>query len=71
MPDLTLLLAQRALQTNRDKVQNAPWAQTAINAIMSGDATTGSQLAANLCNSMGMTQEEAIQQIRSSLNLPF
>ena len=71
MPDLALLLAQRALQTNRDKVQNAPWAQTAINAIMSGDAATGAQLAANLCNSMGMTQEEAIQQIKSSLNLPF
>ncbi len=71
MPDLQLLLAQRALQTNRDKVRNAPWAQAAINAIMTGDAKTGAQLAANLCNSMGMTEEQAIQQIRSSLNLPF
>lgn len=66
-----LILAQKVLEKNRGSVQNAPWAQAAINAIMNGDDKAGSQLAANICNSMGMTEQEAVSQIRNSLKLPF
>lgn len=56
-----LYFAQRMIQSNQDKIPNAPWAKSAINAIMNGDANTGARIAENLCNSNGVTKEQALK----------
>lgn len=38
--------------------------QNYINTIKSGDSSKGEELATNLCNSMGMSKEQAIAQAR-------
>lgn len=57
-----LTLAQRMIQSNRNKIPNTPWAQAAVNAIMTGNAQAGEQLANNLCQSNGVSKEQALQQ---------
>lgn len=55
---------------NNPNVQQVPWAQAGINAILNNDSKAGEQLANNILNSMGMTKEEALQ-IARQRNLPF
>lgn len=44
-------------------LQNTPWKESALNAIMSGDQKTGQELAQNILNSYGFSSpEEAVQQ---------
>ena len=57
-----LYFAQRMIQSNQNRIPNTPWAQSAVNAIMNGDANTGAQIAQNLCNSNGVSKEQALQQ---------
>ena len=57
-----LTLAQRLIQSNKSKIPNTPWAQAAVNAIMTGNAQAGEQLANNLCQSNGVSKEQALQQ---------
>ena len=57
-----LYFAQRMIQCNQNKIPNTPWAQAAVNAIMSGDANAGQQIASNLCKSNGVSEKEALQQ---------
>ena len=66
-----LNFAQRLVQTNQNNLPNAPWRDAAINAIMSGDAQAGQQIANNIMQSMGMTKEQMMEQARKQLNLPF
>ena len=66
-----LNFAQRLVQTNQNNLPNAPWRDTAINAIMSGDAQAGQQIANNIMQSMGMTKEQMMEQARKQFNLPF
>lgn len=66
-----LNFAQRLVQTNQNNLPNAPWRDAAINAIMSGDAQAGQQIANNIMQSMGMTKEQMIEQARKQFNLPF
>ena len=56
-----LYFAQKMIQSNQDKIPNTPWAQAAVNAIMNNDAATGAQIAQNLCNSNGVTKEQALK----------
>ena len=63
MPNNPLLyFAQKMIQSNQNKIPNTPWAQAAVNAIMTGDDNAGQQIAQNLCNSNGVTKEQALQQ---------
>lgn len=57
-----LLFAQQYIQSHQNQIPNTPWAQAAVNAIMNGDEESGSKIADNLCQSYGMTREQAIQQ---------
>ena len=57
-----LYFAKRMIQSNQNRIPNTPWAQAAVNAIMSGDANAGQQIAQNLCNSNGVSKEEALKQ---------
>ena len=66
-----LNFAQRLVQTNQSNLPNAPWRDAAINAIMSGDAQAGQQIANNIMQSMGMTKEQMMEQARKQFNLPF
>lgn len=53
-------IAAQMIQNNPN-VQNTPWAQEGINAILNNDSKTGEKLANNILNSMGMTKEQAMQ----------
>lgn len=66
-----LNFAQRLVQTNQNNLPNAPWRDAAINAIMSGDAQAGQQIANNIMQSMGTTKEQMMEQARKQFNLPF
>lgn len=73
MANSMIALAQRVLQQGAGNIpnQNAPWAQAAINAIMNGDAQTGQQIADNLCQSYGLTRDQALSQVLQHIKLPF
>ena len=47
------------------QIANNPNAQEMINVIQSGDFQRGQQIAQNLCQSNGITPEEAVKQARS------
>ena len=66
-----LNFAQRLVQANQNNLPNAPWRDAAINAIMSGDAQAGQQIANNIMQSMGMTKEQMMEQAKKQFNLPF
>ena len=66
-----LNFAQQLVQTNQNNLPNAPWRDAAINAIMSGDAQAGQQIANNIMQSMGMTKEQMMEQAKKQFNLPF
>ena len=55
---------------NSPNVANNPNAQEFINVIQNGDATKGQQIAQNLCNTYGVTTEQALQQAKRFFNLP-
>lgn len=56
-------MQQIASKMSKDKLPNEPWAEQAYNALMSGDANAGNQLATNLCQSNGFkSQEDCISQ---------
>ena len=46
------------------QIANNPNAQEMINVIQSGDFQRGQQIAQNLCQSNGVTTEEAVRQAR-------
>ena len=57
-----IYFAQRMIQSNQNRIPNTPWAQAAVNAIMNNDPNAGQQIAQNLCNSNGVTKEQALRQ---------
>ena len=65
-----LTFAQNMIRNNRDKIPNTPWAQSAVNAIMNNDAKSGMGIADNLCNTYGMTREEALKAASQSIKFP-
>ena len=66
-----LNFAQQLVKSNQNNLPNAPWRDAAINAIMSGDAQAGQQIANNIMQSMGMTKEQMMEQAKKQFNLPF
>ena len=55
---------------NNPKVANNPQAQEWIQVIQSGDQARGEQIANNLLNSMGLTKEEAMQEVSKRFGFP-
>lgn len=51
-------------------IANNPQAQAMLNVIKSGDSTKGEEIARNLCNTMGVTPEEATKQAANFFNIP-
>lgn len=64
MPNMLQMMIQRAMQSN-PQLQQSPQAQAMINAIMSGDKSTGEQLAKNICDTYGVSPEQGVQQAQN------
>ena len=59
------------IRNNKDKIPNTPWAQSAVNAIMNNDPKSGAEIADNLCNTYGVSRDEALNMASKSIKLPF
>lgn len=59
------------LITRNPQIANNPNAQGMIQAIQSNDSAKGEQIAKNLCDSYGISPQEAIQQAKRFFNIPF
>lgn len=55
------MLMQRAIQNNPNLANN-PNSQRIIQILQSGDSKAGEELARNICQSLGMSPEQAYQQ---------
>lgn len=69
MSKLTDMAAQ--MIRNNPNIQQSPFAQAGMNAILNNDAKAGEQLANNILKSVGMTKEQAMQIARNQMHLPF
>ena len=59
------------LISQNPNIANNPNAQEFIKVIQNGDSERGQQIANNLCQSYGMTRDEALKSAKSFFNLPF
>lgn len=57
-------MISRLLANVAPSMANNPNAQAMIQAVQSGDAAAGEKIARNLCQSYGMTPEQAVQQAK-------
>ena len=63
---------ENVLQLFMNQNQNAPLTQTQqsyIDILKSGNASAGEQLAMNLCNTMGISKDQAIAEARQYFGL--
>lgn len=51
--------------SNNPQIANNPQAKSMIEVIQSGDAERGRQIAENLCNTYGVSKEDAVKQAMS------
>lgn len=65
-------LAQMAMNriSSDPRMQNNPQAREFINIMQSGDIARGEEMARNLCNSYGVSQQQALQQAKSFFRIP-
>lgn len=54
-----------AMISNNPQIANNPQAKSMIEVIQSGDAERGRQIAENLCNTYGVSKEDAVKQAMS------
>ena len=59
------------LISKNPQIANNPNAQGMLQAIQNGDNAKGEQIAKNLCDSYGITPDQAVQQAKRFFNLPF
>lgn len=64
MSKLTDMAAQ--MIRNNPNIQQSPFAQAGMNAILNNDAEAGEQLANNILKSVGMTKEQAMELARKN-----
>lgn len=69
MPDLRQIAIQ-ALQRNQ-QIANSPQGRQFMQILQSGDVAAGQQMAQNLCQSYGISQEDAIRQTAKFFNIPM
>lgn len=67
--DPMVLAAQAIIQNNQGRIPNTPWAQAAVNAVMSNNPTEGQKIANNLCQTYGIDQSTFLQQAKNMLGL--
>ena len=60
MPMDPMQMAQQMMQNNPN-FQNNPQAQQYLQVLLSGDAQRGEELARNICQSYGLSPEQAVQ----------
>lgn len=67
-----LALAQMAInKINSDpRMQNNPQAREFLSIMQTGDVARGEEMARNLCNSYGVSQQQAIQQAKQFFRIP-
>lgn len=63
-------LAANLLRRNPN-VANSPMGQQFLKILQTGDSAAGMAMAQNLCTSMGVTPEKAVEMAKRSFNLPF
>lgn len=51
--------------SNNPQIANNPQAKSMIEVIQNGDAERGQQIAENLCNTYGVSKEDAVKQAKS------
>ena len=64
MSKLTDMAAQ--MIRNNPNIQQSPFAQAGMNAILNNDTKAGEQLANNILKSVGMTKEQAMELARKN-----
>lgn len=75
MPDITNLNVDSIktyamnMISQMPAVQSSPWAQAGIQAIQNGDTSAGVELANNLCQTYGISKEDALAQAAQYFNL--
>ena len=69
MPDLKSF-ALNLINQNPQIAQN-PNAQSMLNVIQSGDAQKGEEIARNLCQSYGITPDQALAQAKQFFHIPL
>lgn len=52
-------------------IANNPQAQNYLGVIQNGDSARGQQIAENLCQTYGISRDEAIRQAKQFFNLPL
>lgn len=54
---------------NNPRIANNPQAQEMINVIQNGDNQRGEEIAKNICSSMGVSPQDAVQRAQSFFNI--
>lgn len=72
MNDPVQALAQMAMNriASDPRMQNNPQAREFMSIMQSGDVSRGEEMARNLCNSYGISQQQALQQAKSFFRIP-
>lgn len=70
MSNAIMNFAMNAIAKN-PQIANNPQAQDLINVIKSGDSVRGEQIARNLCQSYGVTPEQALDRATGFFGIPF
>lgn len=68
MNNIFQAVAQLAMRLNPN-IRNNPQAQEYLNVIASGDSKKGQEIANNLCNTYGVTKDQAIQMAKQRFGI--
>ena len=60
-----------ALISRNPAIANNPQAQEYLKVIQSGDAQRGQQIADNMCQSLGVSRDDALRQAKQFFGLPL
>lgn len=69
MPDLREI-AMQALRRN-PQIAGSPQGQRFMQILQSGDVAAGQQMAQNLCQTYGVSEQDAIKQVAQHFNIPI
>lgn len=63
-------IAMQALQRN-PQVANSPQGRQFMQILQSGDVAAGQQMAQNMCQAYGVSEQDAIKQVAQHFNIPM
>lgn len=70
MSGLNMMQFAMNMLKQNPNIGNNPQTQAMLQVLQSGDAQKGQQIAQNLCQTYGITPEEAVKQATSFFNIP-